>query len=925
MASKLWGKLGESVSTDLEAEFPGLDLDLYDTNAGYILSKIALPKEERGFGIGTQVMRRLIDIADSEGKMIALTPDTTFGGSKSRLIQFYKRFGFVPNKGRNKTFDFRETMVRYPRSNENVNEIQSMTGYPKGKITYWNHDEEKLKKVGKLGDYNIHKSIESEADGGDHVFVIKKDETPLGELILTQRDSPFAQGKKQGFWTSSVHFDPKIQGKGLAVPLYAYAVKKGYDIVSDNNQSKGSEILWQKLSKKPGINVYAWDRENNKFFAYDPEEDPRGQVYSDDDLKQKLIDEYLEMMRKANSQEEKDELDKELKKELADITPDGYDTRLVAVSKTKKTQETLEEALSDISKSSQVFVDMDGVLADFFGSWKKLVGKDWREIDTKDIPAALQKIRDTKDFWLKIPPTPNAGKLLGLIKKLKGSYNILSAPLPNDPNSEPHKRAWIEKYLKVFPPSRVIITHDKAKYATQSDGTPNILIDDFGQNIAKWEAAGGVGFKHKDHKFERTVKSLKQNMNEGSEGSYLLQLERDGDLLVLHIKHSKTGKRTEVRGKPDYEGDGYDSNDPLHQLLDKIGKAAGISDLMNGEPVTINPKHPDGDRAKKTVTKIANEDKDFNELNYVLKKEVPNDKAVMLTKLGKFHDGADELEDYVPERKGKQYALHPENWKGTYYSLTNKDTKKINFYKPKIVTPAKGSMVADMAIANKFYRTKDEAEKKAIAQEYKNSMVPYGSDISKIKFPEILMPSINENFADGKKEITTKKIPSGFTLDLMVDGNHVGQYTHTRDDDIVRNFAEIFPEYRNKGYGTMLLLAAIKTADDMGMDFEEDTQSLTPAMSRLYDELSDSGLIYGGGGAWTVSPSGENELEDWLLEVTENFADGKVKGKSRPGRVKRAGASCKGSVTDLRAKAKKYSGERGKMYHWCANMKSGSK
>jgi hypothetical protein len=59
--------------------------------------------------------------------------------------------------------------------------------------------------------------------------------------------------------------------------------------------------------------------------------------------------------------------------------------------------------------------------------------------------------------------------------------------------------------------------------------------------------------------------------------------------------------------------------------------------------------------------------------------------------------------------------------------------------------------------------------------------------------------------------------------------------------------------------------------------------------------------------------------------VSENFADGKVKGKSRPGRVKRAGASCKGSVTDLRAKARKYGGEKGKMYHWCANMKSGKK
>lgn len=57
----------------------------------------------------------------------------------------------------------------------------------------------------------------------------------------------------------------------------------------------------------------------------------------------------------------------------------------------------------------------------------------------------------------------------------------------------------------------------------------------------------------------------------------------------------------------------------------------------------------------------------------------------------------------------------------------------------------------------------------------------------------------------------------------------------------------------------------------------------------------------------------------------ENFADGKIKGKSRPGRVKRAGASCKGSVTSLRAKAKRSGGERGRMYHWCANMKSGRK
>ena len=63
-------------------------------------------------------------------------------------------------------------------------------------------------------------------------------------------------------------------------------------------------------------------------------------------------------------------------------------------------------------------------------------------------------------------------------------------------------------------------------------------------------------------------------------------------------------------------------------------------------------------------------------------------------------------------------------------------------------------------------------------------------------------------------------------------------------------------------------------------------------------------------------------IEDSIIE---NFADGKKKGKSRPGRVKRSGASCNGSVTALRKRAKNASGEKAKMYHWCANMKSGKK
>jgi hypothetical protein len=57
--------------------------------------------------------------------------------------------------------------------------------------------------------------------------------------------------------------------------------------------------------------------------------------------------------------------------------------------------------------------------------------------------------------------------------------------------------------------------------------------------------------------------------------------------------------------------------------------------------------------------------------------------------------------------------------------------------------------------------------------------------------------------------------------------------------------------------------------------------------------------------------------------VAENFADGQKPG--RKGLARRVGVNCKQSVTKLRSIAKKSSGERQRMAHWCANMKSGKR
>jgi hypothetical protein len=62
---------------------------------------------------------------------------------------------------------------------------------------------------------------------------------------------------------------------------------------------------------------------------------------------------------------------------------------------------------------------------------------------------------------------------------------------------------------------------------------------------------------------------------------------------------------------------------------------------------------------------------------------------------------------------------------------------------------------------------------------------------------------------------------------------------------------------------------------------------------------------------------------DFGLGVAENFADGKKPG--RKGLAKRVGVNCKQPVGKLRSIAKNSSGERQRMAHWCANMKSGRK
>lgn len=105
------------ISLAAQARWPGVRLDLIGSGQKWELSAIVVPKKDRGTGIGSAVMEFVVAAADEAGATIVLSPALDYGGSSiDRLRKFYRRFGFVMNKGRTADYALSGGMYRYPKS-----------------------------------------------------------------------------------------------------------------------------------------------------------------------------------------------------------------------------------------------------------------------------------------------------------------------------------------------------------------------------------------------------------------------------------------------------------------------------------------------------------------------------------------------------------------------------------------------------------------------------------------------------------------------------------------------------------------------------------------------------------------------------------------------------------------------------------------
>ena len=148
-----------------------------------------------------------------------------------------------------------------------------------------------------------------------------------------------------------------------------------------------------------------------------------------------------------------------------------------------------------IPSDVMIYLDMDGVLADFFAEVARMEGvNNYREIPSERVKSLIQTIQST-DFFYRLPKFEIADNIINLITDINGKYGIISSPLTGDKeNSELQKRKWINKNLNPKP-IEIYITQEKQIYALGKNKQKNILIDDRGTNISRWEKAGGIGIK----------------------------------------------------------------------------------------------------------------------------------------------------------------------------------------------------------------------------------------------------------------------------------------------------------------------------------------------------------------------------------------------------------------------------------------------
>lgn len=140
----------------------------------------------------------------------------------------------------------------------------------------------------------------------------------------------------------------------------------------------------------------------------------------------------------------------------------------------------------------QLYLDSDGVLADFDKTANAYLGMPTREYEKLfGADAFWAKLAEIEDFFFSLDLMPDAQELYDAVKHLDPII-LTGAPSQLGERAHLEKIRWAEK--KFGPKQRIITCSSKNKYTYCKPG--DIIVDDWPKHRKLWEDAGGIWVPH---------------------------------------------------------------------------------------------------------------------------------------------------------------------------------------------------------------------------------------------------------------------------------------------------------------------------------------------------------------------------------------------------------------------------------------------
>ena len=159
----------------------------------------------------------------------------------------------------------------------------------------------------------------------------------------------------------------------------------------------------------------------------------------------------------------------------------------------------LAKGLEEQESEFKVYLDMDGVLADFDQRFEDISGMKPKEFEAKYGTKEFWNLIDEENkisFWVGIKPMPGAAALVNAVKKY--NYELLTSPSAKK-QSYLGKILWVRNHSDILGGKpRINFKRAKEKHEVKPElAKTDILIDDREDTIGRWNAAGGTGIVYK--------------------------------------------------------------------------------------------------------------------------------------------------------------------------------------------------------------------------------------------------------------------------------------------------------------------------------------------------------------------------------------------------------------------------------------------